>query len=557
MQTYTHFRTVFDVSPAADVDNPWAALVGQVRAWIVSKEKDALKGFFFNGGAWVAPPPKRARVETRIVADGEATTPQMWAVRYEHADSAVRLRTWTTNVAVTQVNQREWRLAVELTHRLKPGFIGKEPAAPTPSSPRLIRELIESKNWISRIGSVRLTVPPKALHVGKAHEFAELLRDSRRLVPVVLVSCERKTGVPKIDSGALSRALAGTAVVYYAESTECDQELTHFLPMTFRSPNGTVRIYAPGVDFAKEWTSSRHRFFTGKEIEEQGEDEIIGQIVRALTRSDGWRGIQSSITSIDDIEARVRERRLGELRAANSSSGAERQEMLDLAVTLNDSLTEENRRLKDDLKAESTKLLDAEDDLARRDYDLRQARESVDEAKSETRAAREALTAVRELNHWPETVGEVADLAVRLAGGRVTFIGTARRDLEKSDFAKCKEAPSVVWRCLRAMADDLHDLLSAGLQAQQVAEDFKKRSKFDLTWTESKQTNKDRKFAEQRTVERGGRRLDVTPHIKWDNGTEYLRVHFCVERDGPDKSPVILIGHCGDHLDTNGTRRRK
>ena len=75
-----------------------------------------------------------------------------------------------------------------------------------------------------------------------------------------------------------------------------------------------VRIYAPGVDFAQEWTSAKHRFFLGKDIEKQGDDEIIGQIVRALTRSDGWRGVQASVTSIDDIDARARERRLAELR---------------------------------------------------------------------------------------------------------------------------------------------------------------------------------------------------------------------------------------------------
>ena len=130
------------------------------------------------------------------------------------------------------------------------------------------------------------------------------------------MSCDRKTEVPKLDSVVLSRALAGTAVVYVCESPDCDDELEHFLPMRFRSPNGTVRIYAPGVKFSQEWTSERHRFFTGKEIDEQGDDQIIGHIVRALTRSDAWRGLRSSVSSIDDIDARIRERRLSELRSA-------------------------------------------------------------------------------------------------------------------------------------------------------------------------------------------------------------------------------------------------
>ncbi|MEO8451896.1 MAG: hypothetical protein ABI647_19050, partial [Gemmatimonadota bacterium] len=423
-------------------------------------------------------------------------------------------------------------------------------------SPRLVKDLIESRNWVSRVGAVRLSVAPRVLAVGKANEFVLLLKNPQRLVPLVLVSCERKSGLPKLDALLLSRALAGTAVVYYGESPESDLELTHFLPLSFRSPNGTVRIYAPGVNLEQEWSSGRHRFFTGNDIEEHGEEEIVGQIVRALTRSDGWRGIQSSITSIDDIEARVRERRLAELRSIVTNSDADRQEMLNLAVELNDTLTEENRRWKTDLETESEKRQEAEDNLARRDYDLKQARESVESSKSEARAAHDALSAVRELTTWPDDPVAVAELAVRLGGDRLVFTDSARRSLEKSEFSQCRDASTVLWRCLRALADDLHDLLSQGLSAQQAAGEFKKRSKFDLTWTESKQTNKDRKFAEQRTLLYDGRKVDMTPHVKWDNGTQYLRVHFHVDHP-ENKGPMIVIGHCGDHLDTYGTRRRK
>ena len=61
--------------------------------------------------------------------------------------------------------------------------------------------------------------------MGKANEFVLLLKDPQRQVPIVLVSCDRRTGVPKLDAGAMGRALAGTAIVYHAESPECDLEL--------------------------------------------------------------------------------------------------------------------------------------------------------------------------------------------------------------------------------------------------------------------------------------------------------------------------------------------
>ena len=558
MQTYTHFRTVFDVSPADTTEKPWLALIGEIRAWISRKENDPLKGFFFKGGNWSGRAPGRARVTTRALYDGESSKiPEMWAVRYEHTDTAFRSRLWTTNIAVTQVNKREWRLAIQLSHRLRPGYVGKEPAAPEPSSPRLITGLLESKNWFACVGSVRLVSKSQMLSVGKANQFVQLLTDPQRLVPVVLVSCDRKSGVPTLDASLLSRALAGTAVVYFCESSECDLELTHFLPMSFRSPNGMVRIYAPGVDFAQEWTSAKHRFFMGTDIEKQGDDEIIGQIVRALTRSDGWRGVQASVTSIDDIDARARERRLAELRNLSTSSAKDQQELLDLYISENEALTVEIRKRRQELEAEATKRREAEDGLARRNYDLKQAGVSVEEAKAEALGAKEALRAVCDLSEWPNNVKGVAELAVKLGGGRLVLTDAARRSLDKSAFARCAEASPVIWQCLRAMANDLHDLVSQNLQAQQIADEFRKRSKFELTWTEGKQTNKDGKFAKLRKISHGGRNVDITPHVKWDNKTQYLRVHFFVEHDEKAETRRIIIGHCGDHLDTYGTRRRR
>lgn len=552
MQAYTHFRSVFDVSPAGPMENAWAAVVGEIRAWMARKEKDPLKGFFFKGGSWIAPAPAWARVETRALSD-DGATPEMWAVRYEHVDSEVKSRRWSTNIGVMQVGPQEWRIAVELTHRLRPGFVGREPAAPQPSSPRLVTGLLDSRNWVARIGSMRLTAHPLSMKVGKAPDFAKALTDVQRLVPIILVSCDRKTGVPKLDSANLSRALAGTAVVYVCESPDCDYELEHFVPMRFRSPNGTVRIYAPGVDFSQDWTSARHRFFTAKEIEEQGDDEIIGHIVRALTRSDAWRGLQSSITSIDDIDARIRERRLSELRNAGAGSLKEKQEMLALFESENEALVGEAKRLAEELVAEKEKRAQAEDSVARQEYELELARASAAEARAQVRAQKSALQAVVGLTTWPENAPDVAALAIKVSGERLVFTNEALRSLQKSDFATCDDAASIIWRCLRAMATDLHELVMEDLSAQQVAETFKNRTKFDLTWTESKETKRDNRLMAKRRLMHEGLELDITPHVKWGNtAPRLLRVHFWVDRD----RKRLIIGHCGDHLDTYGTRRR-
>ena len=553
MQIFTHFHSIFDVSPSGPIENPWAALVGEVRAWIVRKEKDPLKGFFFKGGKWSGPPPARAQVETRALSDGRPA-PEMWAVRYEHFDSEIKARRWTTNVSVTEIGTREWRISVELLHKLRSDYVGPEPSVPQPSSPRLVIGLLDSKNWIGRIGSVRLKAQPLAMKVGKGRNFADLLTDSRRLVPIVLVSCDRNSGVPKLDSASLSRALAGTAAVYVCESPECDDELDHFVPMRFRSPNGTVRIYAPGLTLDQDWTAARHRFFAGDDIDNQGENEIIGHIVRALTRSDAWRGLQSSVASIDDVDARVRELRLTELRSVGTRTLIEKDEMLALYEADNLRLEGDNKGLKDGLKAAEDRSTRAEQTVARLEYELGQSRELATEAEAQALAARSDLQSMLDLTEWPEQPIAVAALAVKVSGDRLKFTAEAERALEKSDFATCNDAPSVTWLCLRAMATDLYDLVMQDLPAQQVADMFKSRTKFELTWTESKETKRDNKLMAKRRLVYEGRKIDMTPHVKWGNtAPQLLRVHFWVDR----KRNRIVIGHCGDHLDTYGTRRQR
>ncbi len=553
MQALRHFRSVFDVSPAGTNTKPWPSLIGEVRAWISRNEGAELKGFFFGGGDWSGGPPRRARVRVQSLSDG-GPTPDVWAVRYEHVDTDIKPRRWTADISVTGVGAREWRLAVELRHELRSDYVGPEPPMPQPSSPRLVTGLLDSQHWICRVSKQRLTTQPIALNVGQGHEFDRLLRDATRLVPLVLVSCDRKTGVPTLDSVRLSRALAGTGIVYVCQSPECDDELAHFLPYRFRSGNGTVRIYAPGLDFSHEWTAGRHRFFAGKDIEELGDDEVIGQIVRALTRSDAWHALQATVVSVDDIEARIRERRLAALKRAGTTSPEQKNELMTLFEEENVRLEGELKKAKEELEGESSRRKDLDDTVARLEFEIDQARTASTEARKESAAHRAAPEDVLSLDALPEEAVGVATLAARLSGGRVVLSEAALASLKKSEFSEGNEANSVVWRCLRAMDRELFELVMSDMPAIQVSETFESRTRFGLTWTESKETKRDNRLMAKRRFVHDGKEWDMTPHVKWGTtAPKCLRIHFAVDRD----AKRVIVGHCGDHLDTYGTRRRK
>ena len=72
----------------------------------------------------------------------------------------------------------------------------------------------------------------------------------------------------------------------------------------------------------------------------------------------------------------------------------------------------------------------------------------------------------------------------------------------------------------------------------------------ELTMTEGSQTNRDSRLERLRRVQFDGKPWDVSPHVKWGSG---FRVHFALDRE----ARRVVVGHCGDHLDTAGTRRRR
>ena len=554
MQALTHFRCVFDVSSAESLPNAWPALIGEIRAWVSRKEGTPIKNWFFNGGSWSSAGPRKARIEVKTISDG-GPTPAMWTLRYEHLDSSVAARRWITNVGVAQAGDREWRIAVEVLHGLRPDYVGNEPETPRASSPNLVSALLNSNRWVSRVGVQRLRGTLTRLKVGDGHELCALLQNPLRLVPIVLVSCDRKIRKPKLDAGQLSRELAGTAVVYLCESPECDDELQHLIPYAFRSGNGTVRIYAPGADFTQAWTATRHRFLAPKTIDELGQEVAGANIVRALTRSDAWRGLQSTVRGIEDIDARIRERRLAELRSAHSSSMKEKDEFLELFAAENADLEKRIRALTEELEAARDEANDTEEKLGRREYEFEQARVLADQARTALQTQQQALQAVLALPSWPRSAEEVAKLAGRAFSDRLVLTEQAARSLVASKFASLNDSADVLWRILRAMAIELHPLLlEQEASAQNAADVFRQRTGFELTWTETKPTKRDNKLMALRRMVYGGQEVDITPHLKWGNkAPKCLRVHFWVDRD----QRQLVVGHCGDHLDTYGTQRRR
>jgi hypothetical protein len=83
-------------------------------------------------------------------------------------------------------------------------------------------------------------------------------------------------------------------------------------------------------------------------------------------------------------------------------------------------------------------------------------------------------------------------------------------------------------------------------------DEFESQSGFGIAFHESKQTNKDARLVRMRQRTYRGKTYDITPHIKGGGKRHgHLRIHFAFD----DERQLIVVGHCGGHLETYGTQR--
>jgi hypothetical protein len=162
-----------------------------------------------------------------------------------------------------------------------------------------------------------------------------------------------------------------------------------------------------------------------------------------------------------------------------------------------------------------------------------------------------AVEAVRpDIDQLPEDLLAVLHLIQKLYPDRIIFSAAALESARVAKLNGWAGGVGVAWRLLRAMALTLHDLYIVG--TADLARCFQDKSGFELALGEGSMTRRDGELMKSRLLEHDGTLLDVGAHAKYGNREpRLLRVHygFCM------RCVRIVVGHCGDHLTTAGTRR--
>jgi hypothetical protein len=546
-----HFRSSFKLETREDSILVWNDVTRTVRDWIGVRipetKKDPTFGqkWFFMGGEWRSKRANRVRVKTeRFDGVHSPELPQYWSSRFEHPCSDVTARQWRTDVGVTVTSDGNLLFSLATIHWLPPGYIG-QPENPVPSAPSIVARILSSNKWTCLAGSERLGANPFLVRDGAAQGLVDRLSCSERACPIVYIAKDFFEGTYLVDPYSLSKVLAGTASVYMAESSWADKEIESLVPQGFRCWNGMVRVYQPDLNFASDADARRHRYFRKEEIESIGHKGVEELLVRGIVRRSSAPTFVG-VTTLEDVVQRKQAAHIQQLRQ-NVESKKDAEAWSKLLEQDNERLGTEIKRKEEELKywQSNAELVDTlEDEVGRLKFELARAVERAQKSDSIASALAVRATVIHDLQALPNSVPEVVDLIQKLFPDRIFFTDRAKKSAKESSLNNFR----IAWECLRAMATVLHDLhFQKKLQLREIASQFKNSTGFELAVGESETTKANKKLAGQRKDIYKGQVIDISTHVK--HGTSagnMLRVHYWPYGN----EQKLIIGHCGDHLDT-------
>ena len=106
---------------------------------------------------------------------------------------------------------------------------------------------------------------------------------------------------------------------------------------------------------------------------------------------------------------------------------------------------------------------------------------------------------------------------------------------------------------LRSIPTVLWELYFGEKPSIGVCDDYRDATGFEIALTERSQTKDDSGLMKLRKRSYRGKTISIVPHIKGRDASKRnsFRVHYYVDKE----RKLIVIGHCGCHLKTSGTRR--
>lgn len=539
-----HYRARFEVA-AADGADAAEAVKEIVMGWLHAKGLDVPEGAadIAVPAGWTAADEPDAAKAVRFLglsgAQGAA-----WAVEADELDGEFSRRRWHTRIGLAPAGDGGCILNVQVSHYAVNGFFGYQ-RNPLPSVPRVVRDILASGKLDVRIGASRVSVEEIYLDADALkRDFMPSLTDRARCLPIVLMTTDDDGKTPVWDATELASKLVGMATVYVIDMRDgaLVQAFRDLLPD--RTPAGRYRIgrsavmvYRPGIDLSTEDSLSACTLFTRHRVERYaagGRDGFINVLMQGLGRGiDSRPGDVAGIGDVLWLRSRVESERQGErierLRAdaeAWEEIATDQERSYSDATAKVDELTMTVQRLEGEKRALERKAAQC-------------AAPSHDDG-----AARVAEC----LQVIPRDLADLLKLARSIWPDRIVVLPEAMDSAKSYDGNLAEE-----WDIVRSTATALYGLLfeDDGCEGR-VADEFQRRTGYELTFSESSATRARADLMKMRERSYGGRTVDISAHIKGRSQKNTFRLHFYIDRE----NELIVIGHAGCHMKTAGSHRR-
>ena len=322
----------------------------------------------------------------------------------------------------------------------------------------------------------------------------------------------------------------------------------------YRIGRSAVMVYRPGIDLSGEESLSACTLFTRHRIERYaagGRDGFINVLMQGLGRGiDARPGDVAGIGDVLWLRSRVESERL------RSRAKAAAEPVADI-----DGLRAENARLRADAEAWEEIATDQErsysdatakvDELTRTVQRLEGEKRALERKAAQCAAPSDDGGAARVaecLQSIPRDLTDLLKLARSIWPERIVVLPEAMDSAKSYDGNLAEE-----WDIVRSAATALYGLLfeDDGCEGR-VADEFQRRTGYELTFSESSATRARADLMKMRERSYGGRTVDISAHIKGRSQKNTFRLHFYIDRE----NELIVIGHAGCHMKTAGSHRR-
>ncbi len=477
-------------------------------------------------------------VTSRATKDGPdgIDYPYMFSAELSHGDDQVSGRLWSTGIGVRQISADA---PVECTFLLKTDEASARVLSPIQvTRPRIVSDVVDNCNPVGETPGLSV----KKLDVSSARAFLSEVEREGRSFPIVVISPLRD-GNYLVRAERLRSLLVGVADVVQIDPSVNTFEIENILGRRYGAWGGAINVIYRARQGGSGTYCDSSLYLPDRLIDlaEAGvnlDSEILSNVTHQTNVPASWRHISLGVVDQAIFKAKLA---FALTQAKNSDDSASYVALLEQAM---DQLGEKDATiiaLRDEVQSGEERIMELQASVQSLKYSLAGQRNSAigpdDEGLEAIQPLREAVST---LVAGDPTLEQSLTVIRTLFPDRVVVLDSAVSSARDSEsFRQGKKAFELLWKLVTSYWDAL-----AGGRGD--AEGRKAFGQNAYAQNEANALSTDGR--RRRTFDYKGQDILMERHLKIgtkDSVAETLRVHF--EWVGADR--VLVIGHCGKHLD--------